>query len=665
MKLLPLLALAAAPAALHAQARDSIAFASPRGAYVWMKGTAVSPAHPVNGVAAHRLERSHPGGKWETVADVSAAPDAPSFFSRLDSLTRAAVVRALGAKSEAAAWDHIVRFPYADSLAGIIGNDEVRLALGIYGLDPEPRDGETWQYRVSDVDTAGKVGNAVVTNSLHFPPGVQFDSVAVARSEGDDSIAIAWWYVGKRGTRAKAVEIWRREGRTGDFGLIDSVAVSIRSGDSLLARSEDRRVQPGHMYQYYAVPRDLFFNRGAPGDTVTIYTVPLAGVVLPDSIRARGVDTLGIVLTWRLRRPPGVRTLQVFRSTAQNGEYVQIAEVPSSETSFVDLQVEPMRMYYYRLGMTGLRGTESPRTAAVFGYFEPALPPSPPLAVQADTAAGGFRIHWTPGDDPHLTGYRVYRTDAPLDSLTDSTAMQLVSPLLPAEDSSFRDSSSALGSGRQYTWAVRAVGAGNRMSEYSNPAMAARFAVQPAPVPAGLTGYAAPGGIVLSWDDMTRSDPLVSGYLVLRRTGARGAWDTLPAHPLGREENRYRDTTAERGTWQYAVVSVDVAGSRSEPSIPVTLSRAPAPPPAPAGFRIQEDSGAVLLAWDPLADSSARVRIYRYQRGGKTARLGEVPAGDLGYLDRTAKQGLRYYYYLTTVSGGVEGARSGERSYRR
>ncbi len=679
---------AAAPARLAAQsataarAGDTIAFASPRGAYVWMKGTVVSAAHPVDGVVAHRLERSRPGASWEKVADVSAVPDARSLFARLDSATSRAVVRSLGQKDEASAWNYIVRNPRADSLAAILGNDDVRLALGLYGLDPSPRNGETWRYRVSDVDADGAVSHPVVSNPVSFPARASFDSVHVADSRGADSVVVVRWYVGDVGTRAKTVEIWRRAGRTGEFEEVDSVAVSILAGDSLLARSEDRDVTPGAMYQYYAVPRDLFFNVGAPSDTVSVYTVPLAGAVLPDSIEARGVDTLGIVLTWRVADPDRIRTVQLFRSTSQDTGYVQIAELPPATDRFVDAQVEPMKMYYYRLGMTGLRGTVSPRTAAVFGYYRPALAPSPPLAVRADTTAGGFRVAWTPAGDPDLSGYRVYRTDAPVDTLTDATAMRLVSPLLPPTDTLFVDSAAGLGSGRQYTWAVRAVGPGGLESGYSNPASASRTSVAPVAAPTGLSGYADARGVVLAWTDMSRTDPLVDGYLVLReaagadrgepdtaRNGSAGkavsSWDTLNSRPLGRLENGYRDTTAVRGAWRYAVVSVRVDGQRSGPSASVRVSREPAPPPPPPGFRVQADSAGIVLAWDPMADSAARVRVYRYERGGRPARVAEVGAAELEYLDRDALPGHRYWYYVATVSAGLEGPRSEERTIRR
>ena len=50
--LLLLIATQAAP-----QRPDTIAFAGAAGIYVWTGGTAVSRAHPVDGIVAYRVER--------------------------------------------------------------------------------------------------------------------------------------------------------------------------------------------------------------------------------------------------------------------------------------------------------------------------------------------------------------------------------------------------------------------------------------------------------------------------------------------------------------------------------------------------------------------------------------------------------------------------------
>ncbi len=100
-------------------------------------------------------------------------------------------------------------------------------------------------------------------------------------------------------------------------------------------------------------------------------------------------------------------------------------------------------------------------------------------------------------------------------------------------------------------------------------------------------------------------------------------------------------------------------------SQPVEVHRTVTPPAAPSGFRAGTDTAGVVLEWDPVVDSTAMVRIYRYQGGAEPERLTEVPAATLGYLDRSALPGRRYYYFLRLVAAGVEGPPGAERSARR
>jgi hypothetical protein len=61
----------------------------------------------------------------------------------------------------------------------------------------------------------------------------------------------------------------------------------------------------------------------------------------------------------------------------------------------------------------------------------------------------------------------------------------------------------------------------------------------------------------------------------------------------------------------------------------------------------------------------ARIRVYRYERGGVPRVVAEVAADPPQYLDRATRRGVRYYYYLTMVVDGVESARTSELSARR
>jgi hypothetical protein len=146
-----------------------------------------------------------------------------------------------------------------------------------------------------------------------YPSDVRFARLLTLAPEASDSVARLRWYVAP-GHQGRFIEIWRRDGRDGEFRMVDSLGVLIRVGDSLQARYEDRSVRPRQTYQYFAVPRDLFANRGAASDTVTLYTVPFAALALPESLRVESVDSLGLVVHWRLPAPERARSVRVYRA---------------------------------------------------------------------------------------------------------------------------------------------------------------------------------------------------------------------------------------------------------------------------------------------------------------------------------------------------------------
>jgi hypothetical protein len=638
----------AAPAA--AQAPDTLAWAGADGVYVWTGGTVVSAAHPVDGVVAHRVERRQGNGPWRAVADVSAVADQAALFTPLDSLTRRLVVRALGQQDEAAAWQYIVAHPTADSLAAIIGDPAVRRLLGIYGIDHDVKPGDRWQYRVSDVNAAGQVSNPHIGVPVAFPSDFPFPPVRTLRVQEHDSLIDIYWSVGGGHHAARSLEVWRREGHDGAFQKVDSISFFIVVGDSVQARWRDTTVMPDHQYAYYAVPRDVFFNRGTPSDTVTAYTVPLLSLPLPDSLRAVGTED-GIRVSWHYAQPDRARSIRVYRSMSLDSGWVQVAELPTRDTAFTDPWMPPMRIVYYRLTVTGVRGEESPATGAALAYFKSSLAPAPPAAVTVTAGDAGPVVSWAPSHDA-LRGYRVYRTDAPVDTVSPELTWAVASPLLPPGDTLFVDSAQ-LATGRTYTWVVRAISTSGVPGEYSNPVQLTT-ATAPPPVPTGLHGRTDGSTVLLGWDDMTQTDPVVSGYIVLRHADGDTVAERLTPRAIPVPHNAFRDTTVQPGhAYAYSLRSIDYLGRMSDPAGAVQL-HVPVSRPLPPAARALPAAGGVTIEWDPVARGT--VRIYRYVRGGRPRVIGEVPGKAGHHADRTAKPGQRYFYRLSLVVNGVESA---------
>lgn len=643
---------------------DSLAWAGADGIYVWLGGTVVSDAHPVDGIVAHRVERRRAGDDdWSHVVDVQASETADAFFAPLDSVTRSLVPGALGQPDEEGAWAHIVDFPTADSLATIIGHPVIRELLGIYAVDRDVEEGDRWEYRVTDVTGGGGTVAPRVTIPVAYPSDVVFEPVRTLRVEEGDSTVDVWWHVEQGAHPARSLEVWRRAGRDGIFELVDSLDFFIVVGDSVQARWRDFGAEPDRQYAYYVVPRDVFLNRGAPSDTVTAYTVPLLSLPLPDSIRAVESDR-GIRVAWRYSEPERARSIRIYRSISLDSGWVHVAEVPTRDTSFTDPWMEPARLVYYRLSVTSVGGEESPPTGAVLAHFTSPLAPASPGAVTVAPGDEGIVVSWAPGTAGDLRGYRVYRTDAPVDTVGSEIPFAAASSLLPPGDTVFVDTADLMG-GRAYTWAVEAVSRSGVASELSAPV---QLAVAPGlpPAPTGVRSRGEGEDIVLRWDDMTQVDLVVAGYVVLRRPGDDPAAElrTLTSEPVAAPHNMFRDTTVTAGeTYVYRVRSIDYLdrGSEDSPPIRVTAPASALLPPPRAGA--VPGAEGITVSWDPVPDGT--VRIYRYGLGRSPTRLAEVPAESGRFVDSGAAVGQRYLYRLSLVLGGRESEMGPEVSVRR
>jgi hypothetical protein len=668
--LLIAIALGLPGAARAQQARtDSVAFAGAAGIYVWLGGTVVSPARPVNGTVAHRVERRRAGATaWERVDDVAAPSEARGFFSQLDSLTRRALRAFKRQPTDEALWAYIGRFPRADSLAVFVGNEPARRALGLYALDRNVRPGERWQYRVSRVDAQGRATEPITSGVVDFPARVTLDTVRTVRADGGDHDVLLAWDMGRART-VRSLAIWRRQGTTAPFRLIDSVLTFFRQGDSIQMLYRDAAVTPGQVYQYYAVPRDFFFNPGASSDTATAYSVDNRWLAVPDSLVARP-DSGGVLLTWRLRTTGLARAIRIYRSARSDSGWYRLSEVPGDARRFVDERVEPLTVYYYRLAVLGLTGEEAPLTAVVFSYYRSPRPPLPPAAVRVDLAPAGARVAWQRNGESDVRGYYVYRADEPYDS---TTRLTLVSPLLRAADSAWVDSG-RFDPLRQYTYVVRALNTSNLMSERSNPGAAPPdlgAAELPAPEPPmGLSAIAVAAAVRLAWND-DQSELPIAGYEVLRRTTPRAGvrvadtvYRALGA-VLERGENAAWDSSALPGvTYEYAVRALGLSGRQSPLSVPARASVSVARPGAPAGVHAGAVPDGIQVTWGPIG-VAGRVRVYRYERGGAPRSIGEVPADAGAYLDATAVAARRYYYAVALIVDGVESGRSDPVTARR
>lgn len=651
------------PRDIVAQAGDSLGFAGPAGIYVWTGGVVVSQAHPVAGVMAHRVERRLESETvWRQLADVQAVSSADQFFARVPEAVREELRITLHQDSDAAVWNWIVTHPRADSLSRIIGNDAIRRALGIYYLDTNVNRGQRYQYRITDLDTLGRIGTSRISAPVDYPTAVVFAPMRVFRTEVDESRADLLWQILPGNHVGRVVEVYRREGLSGEFSLVDSLDALLRLGDTLVASWHDRRVSRGRTYQYYAVARDLFFNRGNPSDTATLYTITEEVLAPPSQIKVEGVDTLGLRLSWQVLNPERTATVRIYRSDRIDGTFALAAELPATSNSWLDPASPLMLVTYYRLSVTGPRQNESPLSAASFGYLRSPFRPSQPQGLGVEWANGRARLSWSATRSGDLRGFLIYRLTGPVIDWDDSTQATPIGDLIAVGDSSFVDSVSAFQAGQTYSYSIRAVNSSEQRSPWADPAFLSVPVANLTPgIPSGLNAVPDGSTVVLSWQEPTDGTIPLQSYRLIRSSPG------TPDREFRTPVNRWVDSSATRGnSYTYTVMAVGIDSRLGRASSAATVLVPQLYPLPPGNVRASAIMPAgVTIVWDEVEDAELRVRIYRYVTGAAPVLLGEVAASTLGYQDNTATAGIRWRYRVVSFRDGVEGVIAAEVSVLR
>ena len=615
-----------------------------------------------NGVAYRIERRMGSSGGWTTVADVSAPGTSEEFSKRL--------VKTLGYMPKPASpavpvqqlWEKIRKYGRLDSLGFWAGVLSVRLAAGSAFADTTASPNVKYEYSVSLVDAAGKAVMAMRSSSVSFPGSPRFAPLRVVEKNVSVSrITVRWVLQGI--PKPSAYSVYRMDGFGGSFDIHSASTTILSNRDGTFVVVEDTSVQQNRIYQYYLLPLDYYGNQGQPSDTAMVSSSDVRSHPLPQHLRASSDDSLGgIKLSWSLADPSSISSIRVFRSEAFDSGFVELAEIPGSDSTFVDVAVEPMKKYVYYLVLVGPLGEKSPASAKTFGIFETSQAPVPPQGLQAERVRNGVRVRW-PRNDVFLKGYYVYRSDGISDSL------RLLSPLVPARDSitTYTDSS-ALSSGKfRYLYAIRSENTSHVLSPFSDTVFASSGGGY-VPSPSGVTGYAGVGEAVLVWDDQYAADESIGGYLVQRRTlGKDGrTWSPVKVLPdtLPSQRNNYTDTTLSAGTtYEFAIRALGFMGGKSDPSEAIRLTSVTPLPPVPAGLTATRTANGIRLQWSEVPDPSVlRTKVYRYQRGQKASVVASVELSkDQEFTDSKIRKGTLYFYYVTYENRyGAEGPQSEE-----
>ncbi len=640
--------------------KAGLAHSGPRGIWVDL-GAKILPAN-LDGktVVSYRVERREKGAKnWTKLADV--AGPSTQFELEQSLKSRIFLFPELGSITIniPELWKAIetTRDIAAARIAGTML--PVQAALGVRWLDSTVQQGRIYEYRVARIADDGTASGEFTTKSISYPQPVFVAPLLSGNVEGSATEAIVVWRAGA-GVRPATFTIFRREGISGPFSLLnenlrDSCCVVSASllleRDTLLCRVIDRTVKPGIVYQYYLKPTDYFRNPGRESDTATIITFNMAHVPLPQRMKARSVDTAGLQLRWTLYDTSAVHGIVIERSIDLDTGYVRLFTAAPADTGFIDVTVNPMERYYYRLRLVGPGGLLSPPSATIMGHFRSSATPPPPSGVTATGISGGILLSWMDEESDLIEGYHVLRAEGIGDEL------RLVSPMLPPEARKFTDTLGLQG-GYTYAYCVQAISTSHVPGVYSDTVTAQAVIPMAMSAPMGLHSQVDDNRVYLFWKGQAGRDAGLAGYRVYRREAGEARWKPLTDTLLYAWQNNFQDDRITPGKkYAYSVRAFSITGDSSAMSA-AAFAVPPLPsvyPPANLKARVVKRD--VVLKWDEVAQPAATgFKLYRYTRGSRPSLVATLKTDDLEYTDTKPGAVSPVFYYLTTT--GKHGAES-------
>jgi fibronectin type 3 domain-containing protein len=328
----------------------------------------------------------------------------------------------------------------------------------------------------------------------------------------------------------------------------------------------------------------------------------------------------------------GASGYSIKRSDTPGTKFLTIGT--TAGCTYVDEKVTAGSTYVYLVSASNEAGEGDDSAPAQATVAQP--PPPAPDGLSAEVGPGRVSLTWSPS--PGATSTIVKRAVEPAGSLM---------PIGTIEGSSYVDGGAVAGT--RYRYVVSAKGAGG---ESVDSASVTATAQAPLAVPTGLK--ASPGNVRVSLAWTAVKD--AATYVVKRAPAAGGPY-TEVARVSG---PAYVDGTVANGTAYRYVVHSRKDQVVSADSEPVTVTPV-GPPAAPGGVTVKSDGRQLWVNWPAVPGAT----FYNVKRSPTAGGPYEVVVSGIRLTkqeDVPPARGLKFYYVVSAVGPGGEGAASAEAS---
>ncbi len=600
----------------------------------------------------YKIYRTNEGKEeWTMIKILSFKPNYDDFFQELLNVNSHNNIYDLpDEKFKPKIWEFIIKTGDVDSVPLYGGIPMYREALGTAFYDADVKQGITYKYKViaSGMKMTDKES---ITKPIKFTTVIPKIKLKSFYQDASENRIYLRFYAPEHTGLLKA-KIFRCNYMQTDFTEIAPFVGLSNSHDSLFIGVIDTLVRIKNIYQYYAVPYDLYGNPGNPSDTIRIINLINKAESYIEALHTESIDSINsIEITWKCEVPEFLRTIDIYKSENYDKGYRHLGSVAPNDTSFMDNQVNPITTYFYYLIINNAYGQSIP-SARITGMLGPVRKAEAPRELKAEAEKSVVVLTWRkPTADTR--GYYIYRSEMNLgDSLTQITDIILTDSLNVEYIDSLKNVRSI-----SLNYAVKSANTSYDISPFSEDVYVTPDIKLTLETPINLRAKYNDGKILLTWTDVQERDRNILGYNLYRKLLKTDGTDSTALVLInGKSEdnslNYFDDSTAEEGyTYLYTVESFSIGESKSILSAPAQIEVPVFRPVSISSLNIARTNDGVTISWNrTMQDNIKEYRLYRLTQTSTTVLVTTLPSDTETYLDKNAPKGESCFYALTCVN---------------
>lgn len=522
-----------------------------------------------------------------------------------------------------------------DSIIAYRSSLYIQLALGVKYYDATAEKNTMYQYQITKKT---KTETSYETNTVSYPlQPVKYDAEFYKIKE--TALAVSLQYKCFKNSPA-LIRIYREENYSGKFLPVRAKRIKSINNDTVSFAIYDTVVHPNTVYRYYVLPIDYYGSYGIVSDTLTAIASSSQYAGNIKRIDAVSYFNEGVAIRWKLSDAGNFNGIAIYRTENFDSTLVKIGMASAADTQFIDMQAEPMKMYFYALQPITRSGSIIPVSAKVTGMFTPKNQPLAPYISDAITSENFITLS-IKNNDPQTRGFRIYR------KLKTDSVFTLISGLIKIEEpiTTFSDTTITF-SGKEYFYMAKAESKGYVLSPASN-IKSISTQNEGEFISIGIPQTKIIGNAVLvDWKNTMHTEDIVS-YSLYRKEG--DTKEILLQKNINSHNSIFADTTIRAGvSYSYGISYQNKLGKNSPIAFAKPIMKA-SNINGPANIYAAVEENTVTLSWEDNNSSAKFYRIYSIQNE-KEILIAEIPSSTHSYLFSNVKQGEAYTFYLTSVS---------------